>query len=197
MRFPITAIVGRRGFGKTAMMTAIGIKCYQEDYPIFANYHLEIPYTYMTLQELAELPPNLHDCVVLMDEFHMGADAYDFFIKRTRDITKLVTQIRKRRITFFFTTQYLSQVAKRIRDQVDYIYMMRPQGNGVFTAYITDPHLPYEHQIINVITEDLKPIFPFYDTDEMIDVDGSTNDSYLVEEELNNELIDMFEGQGA
>lgn len=203
MEYPIIGIVGRRGFGKTAFMTAIGYDSYLEGYKVFSNYKLKFPHEYISLEELADLPLRLHDCVVMMDEFHMGADAYDFFTKRARSITKFVTQLRKRRVTFLYTTQYIDQIAKRLRIQTDYIFMMRPEGKGRFTAYVRDPHLPYDEQIVNAITRDLTPVFPLYDTNEIIDADGSTPDlpedesvAVSLLDELDDELIESFRGNG-
>jgi len=162
--YPIMGIVGGRGFGKTAFMTAFGYDSHLQGYQVFANYTLKFPYEEISLEELSVLPAHVHDCVVLMDEFHMDLDAYDFFTKRARSLTKFVTQLRKRRVTFLYTTQYIEQIAEWLRGQTDYIVTMRPNGRGVFTAYIRDPHLPYEEQIINVITEDMTPVFKLYDT---------------------------------
>jgi hypothetical protein len=196
MNYPIIAIVGRRGYGKTVWMTAMGLDSLNEGYPVFANYHLKnVDYTYITLQELSEFPPEIHDCVVLMDEFHMGADAYDFFAKRTRNLTKFLTQLRKRRITFIYTTQYMLQVAKRVRLQTDYIIYMRPRGNGIFTAYVTDPHQIMEDQLINKITEDLTLVFDYYDTNEIIDADGDDEDAEI-HGEIIDDLIEIFEKDG-
>jgi len=198
MQYPIIGIVGRRGHGKTVFATALAIESLNEGYKIFANYKLKIEHTRLTLAELAELPPEIHDCVVIMDEFHMGADAYDFFTQRARGLTKFVTQLRKRRVTFIFTTQYMQQVAKRIREQTDYIIMMRPEpprNSGVFSAYVRDPHLPYHEQIINHIKEDLTSVFPFYDTTEIIDITDEVLDDEI-HSELDDEMIEIFQSQG-
>jgi len=199
MQYPIIGIVGRRGFGKTLFATALAIETANEGYPVFANYKLKgIKSAYISLTELAELPPQIHDCLVIMDEFHMGADAYDFFTKRTRSLTKFVTQLRKRRVTFVFTTQYMEQVAKRIRTQTDYIIMVRPEaprGSGIFSAYVRDPHLPYEEQIINCITENFTEVFGYYDTSEIIDADGISEDDLSITEDLDNEMIEVFQNQ--
>jgi molybdopterin-guanine dinucleotide biosynthesis protein len=196
MEYPIMGIVGRRGFGKTAFMTAIGYDSHLQGYQVFANYHLKFPHEQISLEELSELPAHVHDCVVLMDEFHTGADAYDFFTKRARSLTKFVTQLRKRRVTFLYTTQYIEQIAKRLRVQTDYIVMMRPNGRGVFTAYIRDPHLPYEEQIINAITEDLTPVFKLYDTNEIVTAEGLEPESGIIGAELDDEMIEIFNTQG-
>jgi hypothetical protein len=203
MEYPIIGVVGRRGFGKTAFMTAIGYDSHLEGYNVFANYGLKFPYQFISLEELGTLPSRVHDCVVLMDELHMGADAYDFLAKRTKGITKLITQLRKRRVTFIYTTQYQEQLAKRLRAQTDYLIMMRPEGKGVFAAYVRDPHLPYEEQIINVIRRDLTPVFDLYDTNQIISADDEEDDyedpveRENLSAEIDDEMIELFKNLGA
>jgi len=199
MQYPIIGIVGRRGYGKTAFATAMALESFADGYKVIANYKLDIDHIEMTLAELADLPDEVHDCVVIMDEFHMGADAYDFFTKRARSLTKFITQLRKRRVTFIYTTQYIQQIAKRIREQTDYIIMMRPvppSKSGIFDAFVRDPHLPYVEQIINHIRADLREVFPFYDTSEIIDISKNEDENDLGTE-LDDEMIEIFQEQGA
>lgn len=172
MQYPITAILGDRGAGKTCLMTFLAYAYYKEGKTIFTNYELyEIPHKRITLVEMKQLPDYLRNSVVLIDELHIWADAYEFMGKSAKALAKFGTQLRKRKVDFFYTTQIFTQVPKRLRDQTNYHIIMRNTKTiGVFKAIVID-RFNASQKVVNSFEFDGKPFFNKYDTDEVIDVE--------------------------
>jgi hypothetical protein len=168
--YPITALIGRRGSGKTLFMTKLAEEYASDGFTIYANYHLtKTPYRPLSFKQLAELPDYLYDAVVLLDEIQIGADSYEIFKPSTKQITKFATQLRKRRITLFYATQDFKMAAKRLRGQTDYIIKFeRTSIDGVANLQVFDMGLPILDQCIKTFIFDGRPYFDHYDTDEII-----------------------------
>jgi len=167
--YPIFTLVGKKGTGKTLTMTALGIEYHVKDnLTIFANYDLfEVEYTKITFQDLAAFPDWLHNGVVLIDESHIGADAYSFFNQQTQDITKFMTQTRKRKLIIMMTTQIFTQMAKRLRLLTDYIMECeRTNIEGVVHIAVYDKD--NGSKLINTFFLDGRPYFKHYETEQLI-----------------------------
>ena len=124
----------------------------------------------MTLKEMAELPDELMNAVVLMDELHVGADSYDFMKSSSKAFYTFATQLRKRKVSWYYTTQIFTQVAKRIRMQTDYLITMEnTKKEHLFKAHIYDRRkVENINDPINQFTFDGSDYFSEYDTDEVI-----------------------------
>ena len=170
MQYPITAILGDRGAGKTCFMTALAAAYHKEGKKIFTNYHLfDIPYQKITLKEMVELPEWLNNSVVLIDEIHVWADAYDFMGKPARALATFATQLRKRKVNWYYTTQVFTQAPLRVRRQTNYFMVMQnTKGKGIFKCQVIDR---FNNDIINEFNFDGKPFYDKYDTDEVITVE--------------------------
>lgn len=152
-------------------MTFLAIKYHAEGKKIYSNYHLKnIPYKSMTLKEMAELPDELMNAVVLMDELHVGADSYDFMKSSSKAFYTFATQLRKRKVSWYYTTQIFTQVAKRIRMQTDYLITMEnTKKEHLFKGHVYDRRkLENINDPINQFTFDGSSYFSEYDTDEVI-----------------------------
>lgn len=119
----LIAILGDVGSGKTALMTLLLNAAYLEGHTVIANYSLMFPHMSKKFAEIADRPAIedaiWQDAYLGTDELNIGADSYEFFSKRVKDIAFLVTQLRKDNITWLFTVTRFNLIAKRIRDQVD------------------------------------------------------------------------------
>lgn len=169
MQYPINAIIGDRGAGKTCFMTALAEAYYNEGKSIFTNYKLfNIPHKRITLQEMLTLPDYLNNSVVLIDEIHIWADAYDFLGKPARALASFATQLRKRQVTWYYTTQVFTQVPKRIRQQTNYFIMAQAmKKKGIFEIQILEKST---YHLINKLKFDGTPYFDKYDTNEVITI---------------------------
>lgn len=124
----------------------------------------------MTLKEMAELPEELTNAVVLMDELHVGADSYDFMKSSSKAFYMFATQLRKRKVNWYYTTQIFTQVAKRIRMQTDYLITMEnTKKEHLFKVNIYDRRkVENVNDPINHFTFDGTDYFEEYNTDEVI-----------------------------
>ena len=171
VNYPITAIIGNRGSGKTCFMTFLALQYHKEGRKIYSNYHLNnIPYQSMTLKEMSELPDELTNAVVLMDELHVGADSYDFMKSSSKAFYTFATQLRKRKVNWYYTTQIFTQVAKRIRMQTDYLITMEnTKKENIFKTTVYDRRKEYDlNEPIQQFLFDGKEYFKEYNTDEVI-----------------------------
>ena len=171
VNYPITAIIGNRGSGKTCFMTFLATQYHKEGRKIYSNYHLKnIPYKSMTLKEMSELPDELTNAVVLMDELHVGADSYDFMKSSSKAFYMFATQLRKRKVNWYYTTQIFTQVAKRIRMQTDYLITMEnTKKENLFKTTVYDRRKETDMaEPIQSFYFDGSDYFKEYDTDEVI-----------------------------
>ena len=170
--YPITAVLGNRGGGKTLFMTFLAVQAQKNGKAVYSNFDLYgVDYNKITFKELSTLPEHLNNALVLTDEMHMGADAYDFLKKDTRAFATFATQLRKRKVYWFYTTQIFSQVAKRVRNQTDYIISTsKVDKAGIFKLEIYDRSQAGELLDIPIksFLFDGKPYFEYYDTNQVI-----------------------------
>ena len=171
MQYPITCVLGERGSGKTLFMTYLAYHYAKQGKKIVCNYHLfGIPYTYMKVKEIAELKLEIKDSIVFIDEGQEGADSYSFLRKATQKLTKFATQIRKLKIVMYYSTQVFGQIAKRLRDQTNFIIQMSETTQpGVSQASIFNYRQAYADDLIKKFLFDGREYFKFYDTEEIID----------------------------
>lgn len=174
--YPITAILGRRGDGKTCFATFLAKLDAARGRKIYANYTLiGIPYEKITLSQVAQLPEWLHDATIILDEIQEGADSREIFKSGNKQITKLATQLRKRKLTLYYTTQVITMVDKRMRQQTDYLVECEATDKvnpTHFRVRVYDRELPFNTDMINEFIFNGEPIFKHYDTNEVIHYDG-------------------------
>ncbi|MGD9679295.1 MAG: ABC transporter ATP-binding protein [Vulcanibacillus sp.] len=171
MDYPIVGIIGRRGSGKTTYLAKLASIYSSANVNIFSNFSLTIPHYEIDFAEIASFPPYLHDCVLLIDEAHIGTDAYNFWSKLVKDITDFITQTRKLRITIYYTTQNIGLVAKRLRDQTDFIFQCEPLLiNGVrkLDYFKVDKFDKFTDEYLSTEVYNGKPYYPLFDTEEII-----------------------------
>jgi hypothetical protein len=168
MKYPIFFILGDRGSGKSLTMAYLADQYYKAGNKIAANFELKkTPYRYIDYEELATIPEDLTDAVLFLDEIDRGVDSYTFLSKPSRAIDAFVTQIRKRRVTLFYASQRYKYPAKRLRDQTDYVWLMKPSPiDGIIHSELWNNEA--EGTYIKTINMDLRRYFSYYNTDEII-----------------------------
>jgi len=174
---PIIAVVGNKGAGKTLFLTYIAEYSHLiEKRKVFSNFELNhIPYYDFDYKMLLELPDDMENGVILMDETQMGADAYDFLSKKSKAITTLATQLRKRNLDLYMTTQRFTFIAKRLRDLTDFIFAMEVAKDynndiikGVANVEVYDRNDIFDETPIKTFIFDGRNFFNHYNTDEVI-----------------------------
>lgn len=165
----IVAILGRRGAGKT-LLGVHYCKAYQlMGRVIYSNIWLDFPHEKLYLKDIEELPDKLNNSIVFIDEIQMWADAYNFLSKGSRAIATIATQLRKRNITFIFTTQFLKQSVVRLRDQVDYTLLLsKYKVDGVANVEVLDATAPAGEDFIGEFIFDGRRYFNMYNTNEVV-----------------------------
>jgi len=130
---------GGLGSGKTLGMTFF-LKCEQSlmGKTIYANYPLQFPYEPLNMKQLLATMTDLVDVSVAIDEFHIFCDSRVAASKRNLMMSYFGTQTRKRNVSFYFTSQFLDQVDKRIRRLVDYRIFCESLGGDWFRYLMYD-----------------------------------------------------------
>lgn len=169
----VVAMIGRRGAGKTLLSVHYLYQYQKSGRTIYSNIWLSFPYQKLTLTMLKELPEELNNSVIFIDEIHMWADAYKFFSKNSHALSTIATQLRKRNIVFIFTTQFFNQAVKRLRNQVDFIIMLEkyrnePQFNGWSRVTVLDATAPNGRDYMGEFVFKGTPYFNMYDTNEIV-----------------------------
>lgn len=187
----ITAIVGDRGSGKTALETRYLKLAADSGRKVVCNYSLYgIKHELMTFQEIREVISNrntikqIEGCMMALDEGGVGMDSYRFFDADTKAITDFAVQIRKIGVDIIYTVQRIMLIAARFRRQTDLFIAMRdldkgnmrkPDGSRV-KNHKEVCQGKFETGAINDIGEWVsrprvfngKSYFQYYNTDEMI-----------------------------
>jgi hypothetical protein len=171
MEFPRIAIVGFTGSGKTLFATAMAVDAnVNEGWDVIANYKINAG----TIQHrdfawIKEHLDEIHDCILILDEFHVGGDAYDFFKSDVRALTDFATQLRKRHVYLVVITQVFDQMASRVRKLIDTTIQITPTDvAGVSEVQVYDMHRAMYDDLIKQFVFDGRKYFGRYNTDEII-----------------------------
>lgn len=164
--------IGKQGSGKTALITKLCTDNHKKDIPIFSNYTLfKLSYKHITLDSLLnKLDKNinsLNNSIILLDEIHIYLDSLDFMRKNNRRLQKFFSQLRKRNILLFATTQYIMNVDIRIRRQCMNVFEMEHIYKDLFkvTTHEIDGYFTNEISSYNIILSDY---YSHYNTHEII-----------------------------
>jgi hypothetical protein len=174
---PIVAVVGNKGAGKTLFLTyRAEYGYYIEKRTIYSNFHLKnIPYKSFDFNMLVDLPEEMTNGIIVMDEAHMGADAYAFLSKKSKAISLLATQLRKRNLDLYISTQRFRFLASRLKELTDYIFTMevlKDEENhiiqGTANVKIFDRSNPFSNKEVGSFIFDGREFFNHYDTKQVI-----------------------------
>ena len=180
--------IGKQGSGKTALITKFIIDN-SAGKKIYSNYHLiGIDYTPITfdstlerdkdkldvLKVLKEDTNYFNGSIMAFDEMHIYFDSRDFMNKNNRIMQTFFSQLRKRDILLFGTTQYIMHIDVRIRRQCMNVFLMKHVGkNETFKGDIFNVETHdidgYNTRFISSYMVNLEEYFKFYNTKEIIE----------------------------
>jgi len=172
----ISGFIGDIGGGKTASMVKEVYIKYLQGRKIYSNIKLNFPYTPITrdnLQEMATGGFNLNNGVLVLDEIHIYIDSRTSMSKSNRIITYFALQTRKVGVDLYYTTQYIDQVDKRIRNLTNNLIECYTEVNSLTNEKFT-LNIYRIRKINKVIVK--KIIFPtrivydLYDTFEVVNI---------------------------
>lgn len=160
---------GFMGSGKTLNMTKWGILFSEiTGRPLYANYHINHP-NFKFFSDFQELEQVRH-AIILYDEIHVDLDSRGWDKKRQQAFTHWFTQTRKMYCSFFYATQSIDQLEKRVRNNTQYLFWCTKNKRGELKEILLNVQLGMQQTIkINERTMS-KPylLYPFYDTTEII-----------------------------
>lgn len=114
----IIGFIGQRGSGKSLSMTIELYKKYLQGYKIYSNYHLNFPYTPITVDDLiafAESGMYFGNSIFAIDEIHIWFDSRCSGKKRNIIFSYFLNQSSKNDIDIYYTSQFSRQVEIRMR----------------------------------------------------------------------------------
>lgn len=169
---PIISFSGLMGSGKSLSMVREAVKYYAAGYKIYANFHLNIPYTHLTFDDLVSMVENEHylkNCVILLDEVHIMLDSRGSMTKTSKLISFWLNFSRKNSILIMYTTQHLHQVDKRLRSGTDTFvfcegikYVKNGKEYFIVVNNISNGNVAKEEFFVG------NKFFKYYDTNEVI-----------------------------
>jgi len=174
----IIGVIGDRGSGKTLFMTREAFLNYCKSRYIYSNYHLKFPKVlFKNLHKpkliddefLSNYRSELFNICLFLDEIYIYIDARASMTRANKIWSYFFNQTRKRGVDLYYSTQFFSQVDKRLRFNTEmFIIPKVVKKDG--KQYI----------VINMYTRELKLIrrymfkaetyFNMYDTNEVIDI---------------------------
>lgn len=191
----IIGVVGDRGSGKTTLTVGWAITYINQGYNVFSNiilfknskdkqlfiktghskYILKHP-NYYYIENIAnyvsKYPEELKNGYIIMDEAHVGGDAYNFLKTDVQGLTQFITQIRKRNLTLIFITQVFASVVKRLRQQTNYIFEVYNVNinNEIVKGYseIRVYDVRNFYKLISNKIYDNSKYFDYFDTNQVI-----------------------------
>lgn len=169
----IIGYIGNIGSGKTLSMVKRAYEQYKRGKKIYANFKLNFPYEPLTMDKLMDMKndnTDLKDSCVLIDEAHIYLDSRRSASKVNVVLSYFVLQSRKKSCDIYFTTQFIGQVDKRLRDPA-HIYVLCKTRQINSTTHITLNIL--ELRKVEGNETKLKafvsnPYFELYDTNEIV-----------------------------
>jgi hypothetical protein len=166
----VIAIVGDRGSYKSCFATSLAYSYTKNKINVFSNMDFfNINYKKIDFKDVSTFPDYLENGVIIMDEMHVGADAYNFLKGDVRNITQFITQIRKRNLSFIYITQNFRTVVSRLRQQTDYVFIMAKSSKEDH-ANIEVRDMKDGYKLVNLISDfNGKPFYPLYNTNQIIE----------------------------
>lgn len=176
----LICILGKRGSAKTTLATKLVYdEMMTEGTKIVANFHLNCEFTYKSFADIVELPEDLVNANIIMDEIFVGAGSRSSLSKTNIKMTEFVTQIRKRNCNVIIIAQTARLIDINIRDQVDYIIEMTFITKGFFGVIVRDrDNWDNNSNIINSFVFDAREFFKLkiFETNEIISFDKEADD---------------------
>lgn len=176
--------IGSQGSGKTLLITKLALENHtKRPREICSNYKLfGVPFTPIDLlatdrgdgierenilDALDKDPNRFNHCIILLDEIHIYFDSLDFMRKENRRMQIFFSQLRKRDILLFATTQYIMNLDVRIRRQCKNVFEMEHIYKDLFqvTTHKIDGYFTKEISHYNIVLSDY---YNRYDTNEVI-----------------------------
>lgn len=174
----IIGCIGDRGSGKTLFMTLEAFNQYRKGKQIYSNYKLTFPKLPNTLKP--KLIPNeffinyenynLKNCCFFIDEIYVYIDSRRSSSNINKIMSYFFNQTRKTGVDIYYSTQFFSQVDKRLRFNTEKFVLPKSIKKDK-KLYILIEICNRDLKLLRKIIIKAEPIFNLYDTDEIIKFD--------------------------
>jgi hypothetical protein len=161
-------VFGRRGHGKSLLITYFLAIFQLAGIPIYSNYGVKGSNA-VNLKQLLEI----EDGAIGLDELWQKLDSRLWGDKINIFITHWYQQQRKKNLVILWTAQQLGSMEKRVRESSDYLIRATKtedeNGDKVFSYDIIDGYDMTLLKTIRARERDIKWIYPYYDTLQYVD----------------------------
>lgn len=176
-RTPIIGFLGRRGSGKTLLMSIFAQVAHQQGDKLFSNYSLDgaermdKAFLRSFFDTKGEAFLRGRDATICIDELPTFLDAYDFRSKAAKIFSYFILQTRKRGVSLYYTAQQLHLVPIRVRNNTD--LLIHPTYDKakdviVYTIHHYRPPRVITYKTLTILKA--SRFFSLYDSNEIIDV---------------------------
>lgn len=172
----IIGYIGTRGRGKTLSCVREAYEHQQKGYTIYSNIKLDkdIFPTYKEitgkmLMDWVKGDQQFKKAFFILDEVHVYIDSRMGMSKKNVIISYFVLQTRKRDVRIGYTTQFLNQVDKRLRNPTEIFvqcqnYMLQDKTNIMQQNIVTRPETGQAWTDTFIAND----YFGYYNTDEIV-----------------------------
>ena len=151
---------------------------YRRKRKIVSNFKLTFPKIkgcykpeLLNMSFIKDFKEQLYDIALFIDEIYVYIDSRNSVSKRNRVWSYFFNQTRKRGVDLFYSTQFLHQVDKRLRNNTE-LYIFPSIITHEEEMYIKIKIAKGNMKIFKTFCFKAKEYFNLYDTDEIIDLDG-------------------------
>jgi len=172
----IIGTIGDRGSGKTLFMTLEAFNQYKKGKQIYSNYKLTFPKLPNTKKPKI-IPDdfftdfekyNLKDVCMFLDEIYVYIDSRSSGTTRNKLMSYFFNQTRKTGVDLYYSTQFFSQVDKRLRFNTERFILPKCFKDKNKDMFIVVEICNRDLKILGKWIVKAKPIFNLYDTDEIV-----------------------------
>lgn len=117
----IHIVLGKQGTGKTLLVVKELYRQYKLGRKIYSNIHLNFPYEKINYNKIVNC--EYENAVIFIDELQLLLSSRNWQNKTSRKICdSFLSMVRKKDLEFYGTTQLITKIDVRVRDEADYIY---------------------------------------------------------------------------
>jgi len=170
----IIGYIGTRGRGKTLSCVREAYEHQLKGYTIYSNVKLNrklfpnyVELDGKMLVDFVQEQEQFNKAFFILDEVHVYLDSRSGMSKRNVIISYFILQTRKRNVRLGYTTQFIDQVDKRLRQPTEVFVHCQNYNNGkaVFQSNIVEHRETGRSWLDNFRANDY---FDYYDTDYII-----------------------------
>ena len=169
-------MIGDRGSGKTLFMTLEAFNQYRKGKQIYSNYELTFPKLPNTKK--TKIVPedfftnfdkyNLRNVCMFLDEIYVYVDSRASGSTKNKLMSYFFNQTRKTGVDLYYSTQFFSQVDKRLRFNTERFIIPKCFKDKNKNIFIVVEICNRDLKILAKWIVKAKCIFNLYDTDEII-----------------------------